>query len=284
MKKSARIKIRLAYLTACIILICSLSKASAQIIGGEDESKFYAESKQVNQFFRRFNGEEDEKGNRYYPGDKFYRSTKLRKKYMAILFDESSAGISKSLKTEFTNKILERPEANMLDFHSGNWFAEVHTIFSQHGTDQTIVLFMTLEKAQLGSKWVISKAFGDMFKPYFVRDTTKVGRFLHPMSHELDFMNLRKAFLNKDSLGQFTSKKFIPDHLSVLLYALKNGDLTYKSVEQVKFHFFQIDGWYFEISEFNRSGYNTGWLISNLVKLNNAGERDLMLKYLLYEK
>jgi hypothetical protein len=283
MKISRRIKIRFTFFT-CIALACCFSRVSGQIVSGDDESKFYAESKQVNQFFRRFNGEEDEKGNRYYPGDKLYRSAKLRKKYLSILFDDSNAGISKPLKAEFTNKVLEKPETNLLDFHSGNWFAEVHAIFNQAGKDQTVVLFMTLEKAQLGSKWVISKAFGDMFKPYFTRDTTKVGRFLHPMSHELDFMNLRKAFLNTDSLGQFTSKKFIPDHLSVLLYAVKNGELTYKSVDQVKFHFFQIDGWYFELNEFNRSGYNTGWLISNLVKLNNSTERDLMLKYLLYEK
>jgi hypothetical protein len=284
MRKTARIKILFTFLAVFSTLLCSLSEVNAQIINGEDESKFYAESKQVNQFFRRFNGEEDEKGNRYYPGDKLYRSAKLRKKYLSVLFDESNTGINKTLKVEFATRILEKPEANLLDFHSDNWFAEVHAIFSQGGKDQTVVLFMTLEKAQLGSKWVISKAFGDIFKPYFAHDTSKVGRFLHPMSHELDFMNLRKAFLNKDSLGQFTSKHFIPDHLSVLLYALKNGEITYKSVGEVKFHFFQIDGWYFELNEFNRSGYNTGWLISNLVKLNNAAERDLMLKYLLYEK
>ena len=95
-----------------------------------DESKLYAESKQVNQFFRRFNGEEDEKGNRYYPADKQYRSIKLRKKYLGILFDESNSGISRPLKKGIHWKIYWiNPKLSILDFHGGNWFAEVNVLF-----------------------------------------------------------------------------------------------------------------------------------------------------------
>jgi uncharacterized ion transporter superfamily protein YfcC len=46
----------------------------AQLIDKDEEARLYAETKQVNQFFRRFNGEEDEKGERYYPKDRQYRS------------------------------------------------------------------------------------------------------------------------------------------------------------------------------------------------------------------
>ncbi len=44
----------------------------SQTVGNyvEDESALYSSTKQVNQFFRRFNGEEDTKGDRYYPEDK----------------------------------------------------------------------------------------------------------------------------------------------------------------------------------------------------------------------
>src|SRR5690606_32533228 len=122
----------------------------------------------------------------------------------------------------------------------------------------------------------------DMLEPYFSRDTTKVGRFLHPLSHELDFMNLRKAFLNPDSVSQFASKKFEPDHLTVFLYEIKKGNLRFKTIREVKFHFFQIDGWYFELSQFNRPGYNTGWLISNLVRVNNENEKSLLKRFLYY--
>jgi hypothetical protein len=249
-----------------------------------DESKLYAETKQVNQFFRRFNGEEDEKGERYYPKDKLYRSEKLRKKYIGILFDAGNTGISNDLKVEFAKDVLDKSEPSILDFHGGNWFAEVHTTFTMNNKNQSVVLFMELEKDHLGSKWVIDRVYADMFEPYFRRDTTKVGRFLHPLSHELDFMNLRKAFNNGDSISQFTVKRFRPDHLSVFLYEIKKGNLKYKTVDEVKFHFFQIGGWYFELSEFNRPGYNNGWLISNLVRVKNESEKNLLRKHIYYEK
>ena len=270
------------YLLSLLALLSS--PVHAQLVGPmDDESRLYAESKQVNQFFRRFNGEEDEKGNRYYPRDKQYRSVKLRKKYLGVLFDNSNAGINPTLKTDFAKYVLDKDASSILDFHGPNWFAEVQATFSMNGKDQLMTLFMELERNHLGYKWVIHKVHADSFTKYYQRDTSRIGSFLHPLSHELDFMNLRKAFANSDSISQFTVKQFVPDHLSVFLYEMKKGNLKFKSVNEVKFHFFQIDGWYFELADFNRPGYNTGWLISNLVKLNNNAEADLLRRYLYHE-
>jgi hypothetical protein len=268
-----------------IVLCISSYHLQAQLVGDkDDESKLYAQTKQVNQFIRRFNGEEDEKGDRYYPKDTLYRNEKLRKKYLGILFDASNNGINNDLKVQFAKDVLDKAQPAILDFHGGNWFSEVHTTFTMNGKNQTVILFMELEKDHLGSKWVISRVHADMFDPYFKRDTSKVGKFIHPLSHELDFMNLRKAFANSDSVVQFASKRYIPDHLSLFLYEIKRGNLKFKTVEEVKFHFFQINGWYFELSQFNRPGYNTGWLISNLVKVNNETEKNLLRKFLYYER
>ena len=250
-------------------------------ITDQDETQLYAESKQVNQFIRRFNGEEDEKGNRYYASDKLFQSPKLRKKYLGILFDESNKGISSALKSEFTKIVLDKPR--LLDFHGGKWFSEVQTTFALNGRDQPVTLYMELEKDHLGSKWVIQKVYSEAFRSAFARDTVKIGKFLHPMSHELDFMNLRKAFENKDSVSQFASKRFTPDYLSVFLYEIKKGNLKFKTVDQVKFHFFQIDGWYFELAEFNRPGCNTGWLISSLVKLTGDADTALLRRFIYNE-
>jgi hypothetical protein len=272
---------KFVYFLAILIFVCP---AHAQLVDAiEDESKLYAQSKQVNQFFRRFNGEEDEKGNRYYSTDKQYRSVKLRKKYLATLFDEANAGMTPALKTEFAKQVLDKEGSAILDFHGLNWFSEVRALFNVNGKAQPFTLYMELEKDHLGYKWVIRKVHADLFDPYFERDTTKIGRFLHPLSHELDFMNLRKALDNSDSVSQFAAKSFVPDHLSVFLYEVKRGNLKFKSVIDVKFHFFQLEGWYFELANFNRPGYNTGWLISNLTKLNNDAEKDLLKRYLFNE-
>lgn len=273
----------LGILSIFIFFLSTFSLHAQVVESMEDESRLYAQSKQVNQFFRRFNGEEDEKGNRYYANDKQYRNVKLRKKYLSVLFDDNNKGVSEALKIEFAKYVLDKSEAAVLDFHGSNWFSEVHTTFTMNGKDQSVTLYMELEKDHFGYKWVIQKVYADMFKPYFARDTTKVGRFLHPLSHELDFMNLRKALDTKDSLSQYTMKRFVPDHLSVFLYEIKKGNLKFKNVDQMKFHFFQLDGWYFELAEFNRPGYNTGWLISNLVKLNKPSDKEALRKFLYYE-
>jgi hypothetical protein len=266
------------------IFFISSFHLQAQLVGDmDDESKLYAQTKLVNQFFRRFNGEEDEKGERYYPNDKQYQSNKLRKKYIGMLFDEGNKGISSDLKAQFGKEVLDKTKPAFLDFHGGNWFAEVHTSFTMNGKEQPVILFMELENAQKGSKWVINKVHSDLFASFFARDTTRVGRFLHPLSHELDFMNLRKAFDRTDSIAQFASRKFVPDQLSVFLYEVKKGNLKFKTVNEVKFHFFQVNGWYFELSEQNRAGYNTGWLISNLVKINNEADKNVLRKFLYYE-
>jgi len=274
---------RSSVLVIILLILSFYYPSSAQLLDKEDESKLYAETKLVNQFFRRFNGEEDEKGERYYPRDKQYRSEKLRKKYIGILFDDSNSGISSDLKVQFAKDVLDKTKPIILDFHGGNWFSEVHTTFTMNGKNEPVTLFMELEKDHEGTKWVISKVYASMFDPYFKRDTTKVGKFLHPLSHELDFMNFRKAFNYTDSISQFASKRFVPDHLSLFLYEVKKGNLKFKTVEELKFHFFQVNGWYFELAEFNRPGYNSGWLISNLVKVNNESEKNLLRKYLYYE-
>jgi hypothetical protein len=248
-----------------------------------DETKLYAQSKQINQFFRRFNGEEDEKGRRYYPGDKQYRTSKLRKKYIGMLFDDSNLGMTSTLKVEFAKQVLDKEESSILNFHGSNWFSEVYATFILDGKPQPVTLYMELEKDHLGYKWVIQKVHASFLDSYFKRDTAKVGRFLHPLSHELEFMNLRKAFSNNDSISQFTVKRFAPDHLSVFLYSMKKGNLKFSHVDNVKFHFFQVDGWYFELANFNRSGYNTGWLISNLVKLNTEADKTVLRRYLYHE-
>jgi hypothetical protein len=271
------------FFTLVLGLATTLSVQAQLVSDMDDESRLYAETKQVNQFFRRFNGEEDDKGERYDVKDRQYQSVKLRKKYLGMLFDASNAGLKSDLKTQFGKDLLEGAKPIVLDFHGGNWFAEVHTTFMYNNKAQTIILFLTLEKDHLGTKWVIDRVHADMFDPYFKRDTTKVGKFLHPLSHELDFMNLRKAFQNTDSVSQFAGKRFVADHLSVFLYEIKKGSLKFKTVDEVKFHFFQIPGWYFELSEFNRPGNNNGWLISNLVSLKSESERNILRKYLYYE-
>lgn len=271
--------IRHIWCTVLLFTLPGMVWAQGGSLTSEDESALYASTKLVNQFFRRFNGEENEKGDRYYPGDRNYRQAKLRQKYLGILFDESNRNISDDLKKQFVAQVAEKKDQEFLDFHGANYFSEVNAVFKFNGKESNVILMMILQQERLGYEWVIDDVDFRPFKEQFAKDTTDTKKFIHPMSHELDFMTLRKALQENDKPEDFTPHEYQPDYLTLFLYELKNKNLTFETVQNVKFHFFQIDGWYFEISNFNRSGYNTGWLISNLVKLN-PGQGDLLKSYL----
>lgn len=264
----------------CLTGVWNLQGQVGEYLG--DETALYAATKQVNQFFHRFNGEEDLQGNRYYQDDRYYRDRELRSKYIKVLFDNKNTAVNLTTKQQFLNEVIDPVAPQFLNFHGGNWFAEVHAKFSYKGREETVVLFLKLQEEPVGSKWVLFKAFFDPFKRYFEVDTVNKKNFIHPMSHEVAFMNLRKIFDDPEIAAAYASEDFQPDHLSLVLYEIKQSNLKFKTVSQVKFHFFQLDEWYFELSEYNRPGNNTGWLISDLVKVTPE-QREQLMKFIYYE-
>jgi len=248
----------------------------------DDEKNFYAETKQVNQFFRRFNGEEDIKGVKLMPTDPLWHQATQRQKFINALFDEENLQITASLKKAFITDILNPDLPKYLEFHGNDWFGECISIFDRGGTEVPVTLFMKLVNENLGSKWIIEDVYYSPYEDLYKPDEESPLRFLHPLSHELDFMNLDKVFQSGEHTGDYFYKGFRPDKLSVFLYDLRNNRLKFKYVSSVKFHFFQIDGWYFEIIEFNRPGMNRGWLISSLIKLED-GQKQSLENFILHK-
>jgi hypothetical protein len=251
----------------------------------EDESMLYAHTKQVNQFFRRFNGEENQYGERFSTKDSLYRSPKYRKRFIEMLFDKENPNINPRLKTEFIFNCTRLNHEKFLDFHGGSYFAEVKTSFVYKGEQKDCVLFLKLQEEEIGSKWVITNVVFEPFLKQFINaeklpETDR--KFLHPLSHELDFMNLIKVFTSKAVIEQFAEKDYKPDFLTLFIYEFKNSNLQFTTVKDVKFHFFQLDGWYFELSKFNRKSNNSGWLVSNLLKITDTDRT--MLKSLIFRE
>jgi hypothetical protein len=266
------------------ILIASISVVSGQGIGSpgtiKDDGRFAASTKQVNQFFRRFNAEESVDGTvRLYPGDPDYHNVLLRQGFIQILFDNQTSSISKELKDSFTKTVLSPVYPQYINFHQEGWIAEVEAEFTFKGKRESTTLILKLQPERMGYEWVIDAVIFPPFKNIFNKPVGAEKDFLHPLSHELDFMNLRKAFQDSNLPEAFTETSFKPDYLTLFLYELKQNNIRFETVKDVKFHFFQIDGWYFEVNQFNRPGFNTGWLISNLVKLN-IGDKETILKYI----
>lgn len=271
-------------LLICVFCSAVISFVSGQGLGGpgtiKDDGRFSASTKQLNQFFRRFNGEESVDGNtRLYPGDSLYRNLALRKGFLQILFDNQTGSISADLKNQFIQTVLSENYPRFLSFQREGWYAEVDAIFTFKGKREPVTFIMKIQPEGLGFEWVIDRVVFGPFKNLFSKPSGDQKDFLHPLSHELGFMNLRRAFQDSRAPESFTSSGYTPDYLAVFLYEMKQNNLRFETVNGVKFHFFQVGGWYFEVNNFNRPGFNTGWLISNLVRLG-PGDKETILKYI----
>ena len=256
-----------------IVLFCHTAAAQKNQQIGQvvyDESLFYSEVKQVNQFFRRFNHEENAMGVRYADNTSEFRSNEMRKPYMVSLFDRQGFSISAEVRDAFVKEVTNDGKPLYLDFYGDKWYAELTTKFLWNGEERTILLYLKLEPEHKGYKWVICNVevpeFNNLYRQ--VNEEERIGIFLHPMSHEIDFININKAFQDPDKIGCYIGKNFKPNHLSLFIDAMRKQNLSYISVNHVKFHFLQFDGWWFEINYLNRSDVNSGWLITNMLKIN----------------
>jgi len=213
--------------------------------------------------------------------DTSFRNNELRDKVMPMMFDKFNPRTSGNLKKYFIDDVTNQNQPIYIDFLDSNWYAEVSATFTVNGVDENIILFLTVEEENLGSKWVLSNVYYRNFNKLFPKADTanKDMYFLHPQSHELDFMNLHKALEDSKNIEYYASTNYQPDYLTLFIYLIKKGDLIFKDIDSVKFHFFQIKNWYFELSYYNRNSTNSGWLISNLMYMNCEDKRKLIKIY-----
>ena len=265
-------------------LIFTITGTTQNINGFQtDESILYSMNKQVGQFVRRFNMEEDEKGKFLLKSDKRYHNSKMRSEILPSMFDKSNVRTSGNLKTYFIDDVTNKQNPVFLNFLDKDWYAEVSATFIANGQEVNIILYLTLEEENLGSKWIISNVYYSYFPNLFPEADTleKSKYFLHPQSHELDFMNLHKALDDPGHIEYYASQSYSPDYLTLFFYQMKKNKLKFKEINSVKFHFFQIPNWYFELMYFNRNMNNSGWLISNLIYIDNEKKHELIKNYKL---
>ena len=274
------------FLRICTLLLLGvlvkLSEAQVYTNLGDvqtDEKAFYTMTKQMSQFMSRFNYEEDQYGKKIHPDSPDYRNRMKRKTVLPLLFDMENPRTNGSLRDFFISD-LTQTDSNYFEFLGGKWYSEVSATFKMNGKSVDISMIFAIEQENLGSKWVLTNVFFSDFNKLFPKGdiAEQQKHFLHPMSHELDFMNIHKVFKTPECIEYYASNTYSPDFLTLFFYEIKKGNLVFEKINSEKFHVFQIDNWYFEVSWFNREGLNTGWLISNLIFLKD-NEKDELLKF-----
>ena len=236
-------------------------------ISNVTENILRARTKQIHQFIRRFNSEEGPDGQKYFTDHPKYRDEEQRLKYLPYLFDKQTDNFSDSLKNAFITDVVADSTPQYIDFHDKKWFAETKAHFSYKNTPANVTFFLNLVQSKKGYKWIFQAAYNEKFAKIFNSNKTKKDTFIHPMSHEVDFMNFKNIFADKANIESYTYDSYHPDFLTLFFYQLKKGNFTFKYVKNVTFHFFQVKNWYFEVSNIQRKGKNAGWLITNLIKI-----------------
>ncbi len=275
-------KAYIRHITLLATLLLWMGNCIAQTIGDfkMDETELYAMTKQMGQFMRRFNYEEDQFGYRLNPKDPNYRSNEMRRKSLPILFDQEKYGTQTDLQRYFIEDVT-KGDSTYMTFLGGKWYSEVSCTFKYNGKPVNVILFLAVEKEGLGSKWVLTNVYFSEFNKLFPNGemAEREKHFLHPMSHELDFMNIYKAFQDPEVIEYYASSSFTPDYLTLFFYEIKQGKLVFQHVDAVKFHVLQIKDWYFEVSWFNRLGLNSGWLMSNVIYMPEKEKTNLIKFY-----
>ncbi len=271
-------------LLTLLVLVALIKTTDAQVYNNlgdveTDERALYTMTKQMSQFISRFNYEEDQYGKKLNPDSPDYRDRQKRKSVLPLLFDMENQRTNGSLRDFFIADLTET-NSNYFEFLGGKWYSEVSATFKWKGESVDISMIFAIEQENLGSKWVLTNVYFPEFSKLFPKGdiAEQEKHFLHPMSHELDFMNIHKVFKTPECVEYYASESYSTDYLTLFFYEIKNGNLVFEKVNSEKFHVFQIDNWYFEVSWFNRSGYNTGWLISNLIFLKD-NEKEELLKF-----
>jgi hypothetical protein len=251
------------------------------------ERNFVFEVKQIDEFFERFNNEKNTLFSEYvakkYPGITIDRHSLVRS-----LFNRENQGMDSADRKTFIAQVTDSSNPVFLDFSSNQWYAAIDCRFKHLGKFTDVALVLKIQQESNGGmKWVIVSAFTPQLRP---ESNTKVpaprpnpSHFLNPMSQATDFMDLADAFDEGLHTRDYLDSSFYRRPFSIaFLRSLSRQDWEFQYVRRISYHFFQVQGWEFTVSYFQRNSANSGWLISSLKKVTPEEKESLREK--LFQK
>lgn len=255
-------------LFACIVFILSYGICLAQnFINNDDlDTQFAFQVKQIDEFFERFNFDNSSPTflKKYLDNNNLKnKDIPNREFFLKSLFVHDSPDTI--LVKEFISFIDNSKPLILLTFYDSNWYALLSCDFSFLGKPKTVQLVMKNQvKGKEQSKWVIFSVKSELFKYPKSIDSTRI---MSPMSHAVDFMTLNKAFADKTNSSNYYRKDLQVDELSVFQFLVQNNILKFEKLNSINYYFFQIPDWFFRVDYFNRQSNNSGWLISQIMKM-----------------
>ena len=267
---------KLVLLFAGILLSCKF--CLGQVLPSDSiwKAEFLFRVKQIDEFMGRFNGEESIQTD---VADSLKHSLNLLYLFNRDLFDSNRDSMMQATEA-FINKVLE--SKTKLYYEDGGWLAEVGCNCIYKGKKDTVTLYLKPEKnEEFNYRWVIVGAKGKLLR--LIPPKRNRGLEILPNNHEIAFRALSKiASLGSSNVLNYAERDYEPNALAVF-YALVYADaLKIESTGNITYHFFEVPGYVFTVDRFNRKGTNVGWLISNLLPIQEE-EKQQYYDHLLKE-
>lgn len=251
----------------------SLCAQTLPVVNERDRNLFNEELlrlrvKQIDEFMRRFNLELDWQGEKI---ASCYDTVKC-KKYIKFLFDQNMRNDSllEAVIDKFaTNVVLNKIKTNYKD---NDWYAEVVCKFLYCGKKYDLSLFLKTEHIEdYKYKWVFCGVRSNLLNTTPFNENSK--SIISPVDNEMNFMSLGEIF-SKDAanIAVYVGKNQQINDLSVFVFLVKNKLIDFVSMEEIKYHFFQVPGYVFTVQHFERKNANMGWLISFILPCDDAGK------------
>lgn len=273
-------KRRSAVLLATFYLIIGCFGASAQLVTSDINQlprNYLIRVKQFNEFIGRFNYEKDFLNQDIGPA---FSDKISREQYIGLLFNNTSDDgmpekpTNDTLVTNFIRTICS--DSLFIDTYSELVFAELKCRVTVNGKNSYLSV-LARQEIDHGLKWSFVSVHPD-FNPEGKREggerkyispvtQSEQPDYIPPLSNETNFIVLKKILTGKNNLGIYTAKHHNPERINDFYHAVSSGDLKFNYVESITYYLFDVPGWLIIVRNYQRDTANSGWLISELSRI-----------------
>ena len=237
--------------------------------------------KQFSEFIGRFNFQKDFMNQDIDPG---FESIIKRNDYIMLLFNHKDERLDtwtdddtyQILVSMFVHEICS--DSIYIERFSENIYAELTCQVNINGKDQEINLLLRQEFDN-GLKWAVisvDHSFNMGMEYQYVKpdDTNndKSKNYIPPYSNETNFIDLEVLFNDHKNLDNLSSRDCVRGNMNGFYTMIRTGALKYKHVKSIHYHILDIPGWILVITNFQRNTDNSGWLISDLLLIDDFSD------------
>jgi hypothetical protein len=269
-----------AILIAAFYMVAGSYNASAQLETSDKNQlprNYLIKVKQFSEFIGRFNYEKDFLDRDIGPA---FSAKISREQYIGLLFNSASDNrmqektMHDTLVANFIRVVCR--DSCFIETYSELVFAELKCSVILNGKNSYLSV-LARQEVDHGLKWSLVSVHPDLIsgeesergEKEYVSPATQTDQpdYIPPLSNETNFIVLKKILTGKNNLGIYTAKHHNPERISDFYHAVGTGEMKFNYVESITYYLFDVPGWIMIVRNYQRDTANSGWLISEIVRI-----------------